>query len=68
MALAGAELLAEFDVAELGLNALVGGVNTPDEGVNGAAWVMALEPAAAELEAENVVVAPGPDDPDDALA
>jgi hypothetical protein len=68
MAFAGVELVAEFEVVETGVSAFVGGVNTPDEGVYGALWVMAFEPAEAELAAENEVDAPGPDDPEDALA
>ncbi len=68
MALAGVELVAEFDVLLTGVNALVGAVSTDGEGVYAALWVTALEPAEAELDPEKLVDAPGPDVPDDALA
>jgi hypothetical protein len=67
-AFAGVELLAAFEVEEVGESAFVGAFSTPEEGVYGAAAVVALEPADTELEAAKEVAAPAPLAPDDALA
>ena len=75
-ALAGAELLAAFDVLTAveavaptpELRALSGGVSIPDEGVYFIEAVSAFDPAAEDPEDAKEEEAPAPVAPEDALA
>jgi hypothetical protein len=61
-------LPAVFDVELVGESAFVGAFKTPEDGVYGAAAVVAFEPPDTELEAANEVEAPAPVAPEDAFA